>query len=146
MIEDINKEFIIPENWLKVEELKEGVRVNLMAGHCQDCGTVFFPAYQRCIKCGSEQCKPLVLSGKGTLYSETVVHQAPNNFSTPFRVGYVLFPEGPLVFGQFVDMREIQIGDQVEVVLGKLREAESGEAGWAYMYQPTAISSTRGEN
>lgn len=137
--------FNIPQAWLEVSELKEGSPVNIVAGKCPGCGAVFYPFHDTCIRCGSPECTPTVLSTTGVVYSQTVVHQAPKEFAVPYRAAYVLFSEGPLIFGQITGMQDVEIGDQVEAALGRLRDKEGGSGPWTFMFRPISGGMERGE-
>jgi uncharacterized OB-fold protein len=138
-------ELAVPEAWLGGVELKEGLALNLVASKCSRCGAVFFPSYTACVRCGSKDCSPTRLSSTGAIYSFTTVHRAPAEFAVPYRVAWVLFPEGPLVFSQLVGDGEPKIGDEVEVVLGKLSGQGGGGGRWAYVFR-LKLPEGRGES
>jgi uncharacterized OB-fold protein len=64
--------------------------------HCRDCERLTFPPKPFCPHCWSQQIHWSTLSGRGKLYSQTVVHAAPSAFrsETPYRVGIVDLEEG----------------------------------------------------
>lgn len=127
--------FLVPKNWLEVEELKEGAAVNLMAAKCPACKAVFFPPFETCIRCGSTPCSRIA-SATGTVYSYTIVHRAGPEFSVPYLAAYVLLDEGPLVFGQIVNGEGIAVGDRVRAVVGRLKDEEEGSWKWTYLFSP----------
>ena len=62
-------------------------------------------------------------SGRGVVYSFTVVQEAPAGFDdqTPYIIALVKLDEGPLVTAQLTDLgSEVAIGDPVEMVTRKL--------------------------
>ncbi len=127
--------FLVPENWLKVEELKEGAPVKLVAAKCPACQAVFFPPFETCIRCGFSPCTRIA-SSTGNVYSYTNVHRAGPEFSVPYRAAYVLLDEGPLVFSQIVGKEEIAVGGRVRAVLGRLKDKEKGSGMWTYQFSP----------
>ncbi|HMP42133.1 MAG TPA: Zn-ribbon domain-containing OB-fold protein, partial [Roseiflexaceae bacterium] len=72
----------------------------------------------------AEEWEPLVLSGRGELYSFSVVRQPPAGFDqqTPYLVGLVRLAEGPLITAQLTDCTadDLAIGTDVEMVTRKL--------------------------
>lgn len=61
----------------------------LIGGHCCTCGAKSFPRTPVCTDCLSEDIEAADLGDRGTLYSFTIVHQAPKNWLTPYALGYV---------------------------------------------------------
>ncbi len=58
---------------------------------CDDCGKLTFPPKTFCPHCWSTRTRWTGLSGRGRLYSQTVIHAAPMIFrdEAPYRVGIV---------------------------------------------------------
>ena len=58
---------------------------------CRDCARTTFPPKPFCPHCWSKNLTWVPLSGRGRLYSQTVIHAAPAVFraETPYRVGIV---------------------------------------------------------
>ena len=48
-------------------------RYRLIGQKCQDCGEIIFPPRQLCPKCNSSKIEEYQLSGKGEIYTYTVV-------------------------------------------------------------------------
>jgi len=78
----------------------------LLGGRCT-CGHVFFPMQTHgCEVCGRHgvDLQPMILSGRGTLLSSTVVHiHADKARATPFTIGKVLLADGPVVRTLLID-------------------------------------------
>ncbi|QNA86635.1 Zn-ribbon domain-containing OB-fold protein [Sphingomonas sp. So64.6b] len=74
----------------------EGLKANrLLAQRCDDCGTLRHPPGPVCTKCHSFGWSAVELSGRGTLYSWTVVHHAAHPaFDYPHAIGLVDLDEG----------------------------------------------------
>lgn len=86
-------------------------------------GTVCFPPEPAS---AGEGWEPYTLSGRGELYSFSVVRQAPDGFDgvAPYAVGLVRLEEGPLVTAQITDCdpATLTIGMPLELVTRKLRD------------------------
>lgn len=63
---------------------------------CEDCRKLTFPPKTFCPHCWSTKVRWTALSGRGTLYSQTMIHAAPAIFreEAPYRVGIVDLEEG----------------------------------------------------
>jgi len=100
-------------------------RYNLMGTECSHCGEKFFPPRRLCPNCRRQgTLKNLKFSGRGEIYSHTLIHAAPEGFEfqKPYFVGVIKLEEGPLVTAQIVDCKpdEVEIGKKVEMVFRKL--------------------------
>lgn len=85
-------------------------------------------------------------SGRGEVYSWTVVYDAPEGFEkyVPYAVALVKLREGPLVTAQLtdVDLKKIPIGMEVEQVTRELQQM--GRAGliiYGYKFRPVLVES-----
>jgi len=63
---------------------------------CDDCEKLTFPPKTFCPHCWSTKTRWTSLSGRGRLYSQTMIHAAPAIFrdEAPYRVGIVDLDEG----------------------------------------------------
>jgi uncharacterized OB-fold protein len=65
----------------------------LLAGHCDQCDQWHTPLRPRCPHCWSEAVTPRPVSGRGTVYLLTVLHQGPPSrdvdYSTPWPLAAV---------------------------------------------------------
>jgi uncharacterized protein len=81
------------------------------------------------------------LSGRGIIYSFTVVQEAPAGFEdqAPYITALVKLNEGPLVTAQLTDLDgAIAIGDSVEMVTRKLTtDGTRGMIVYGYKFRPT---------
>jgi hypothetical protein len=87
-----------------------------------------------------------LLSGKGEVYSFTVVHEPPTGYETqaPYAVALVKLEEGPLVTAQLTDIDavDIKIGMPVEMVTRKLRtDGAEGLIQYGYKFRPHLATS-----
>lgn len=81
------------------------------------------------------------LSGRGEVYSYTVMYNVPQGFEEqkPYVVALVKLAEGPLVTAQLtdVDHSAVMIGMPVEMVTRKLREdGPEGQIIYGYKFRP----------
>jgi uncharacterized protein len=99
----------------------------LLVQHCEECSeNIFYPRI-RCPKCHSNQLGWIEASGKGTVYSYTVVvNNAPTGFLSdmPYVVAIVRLEEGVQMLTNIVDCdpEEIQCDMPVEVVFKQTEE------------------------
>jgi uncharacterized OB-fold protein len=133
---DIKEQFYYPgtEHW----EMENDV-LHLVGSHCKKCGQNYFPAREICPKCFAEgQMEKVRFSNQGKLYSYSVVHVAPKQFSPPYAVGYVDFPEGVRVLAQLTttDPKQIRLDMDVQTLLGKICVDEQGREIVSYKFRP----------
>jgi hypothetical protein len=89
----------------------------------------------------ASQWEPYMLSGRGELYSFSVLRQVPEGFEqeVPYAVGLVKLVEGPLVAAQLTDCGEddLRIGQAVEMVTRRLRDpGEDDLLVYGYKFRP----------
>lgn len=112
----------------------------LIGSQCAGCGTRVFPSRDFCPACDSGQApEGITLSGHGSVFSYTVVRQAPGGRPTPYVLAYVDLDEGVRVMAQ-VDHppEDMRIGLRVGLVLRNIVPAP-GEPrlGYAFAAQHT---------
>jgi uncharacterized OB-fold protein len=100
-------------------------RHELVVQRCNGCGTPRFPARTICSRCLSRDAAWVPVSGRGTVFSFVVMHQANHpGFAAevPYAVVVVELDEGPRLLSNVVDcpVDEIRIGLPVEVVFDVL--------------------------
>ena len=86
------------------------------------------------------QGERFAFSGAGTVYSYTVVQEAPEGFEdqAPYVLGLIKLDEGPMITAQITDLDEqpIAIGDRVEMVTRKLTtEGPRGVIIYGYKFR-----------
>jgi uncharacterized protein len=86
---------------------------------CQNCHEAIFYPRSLCPHCMSDRIEWIAASGKGTIYSYTVVHQSPAAFadSVPYVVALIDLEEGVRLMSRVVDTApaDVKIGAPVEV-------------------------------
>ena len=80
-------------------------------------------------------------SGRGSIYSFTVVRDAPAGFEqfVPYPVALIKLEEGTIITAQLtdIDLDDIHIGMEVEMVTRKLKEdGENGIIVYGYKFRP----------
>ena len=91
----------------------------LLGALCQACGTRVFPARDFCPHCDSEAApSPIALSPTGTVFSYTVVRQAPGTRAVPYVLAYVDLDDQVRVLAQVDgEPQDVHIGQRVQLVL-----------------------------
>jgi uncharacterized OB-fold protein len=104
---------------LKISD--DGTEGVLLGMKCQECGEHFFGAPSFCLKCTSDNLKPIELSKEGVVTTYTIVRQAPPGWQgdVPYLLAAVQVPEGPRVTAEVVDCPEeaIKVGLPVELTV-----------------------------
>lgn len=98
------------------EGLKQG---ELRIQRCSSCSKAVFYPRALCPHCFSDQLTWIVASGKGSIYSYTVAHQAFGPFAadTPFVVAIVELEEGVRMMTRIIDAprEQVTVGAAVKV-------------------------------
>ena len=127
----------IPRHWRLQKQ-----RYALVGEECPHCKARIFPPRDVCPECGGEAKVPFNFSGKGSVYSWTVMHSAPAGFerNVPYTVAVVQLEEGPMVTAQLTDLgaNKVAIGMPVEMVTRRIREDgdERGMLVYGYKFRP----------
>lgn len=81
---------------------------------CADCGKVHWYPRALCPFCWSANTQWIAASGRGTIYSYSVMRRAPQ----PYAVAFVTLAEGPTMLTNLVDcdFDRLAIGQPVQVV------------------------------
>lgn len=107
-----------PEHQPYWDALRAG---ELRIQQCTACDTLRHSPQPQCPKCRSADYEWALMSGRGTVYSYVVTHQATNaafRDKTPFATVLVELDEGPRMASNLTDVAPdaIEIGMPVEVV------------------------------
>jgi uncharacterized OB-fold protein len=112
----------------------------LFGCRCNKCNHVVFPAKDICPACavkGTMEEIPLSKTGKVDTFS--VLYVAAPGFPVPYVVGYVRLPEGPRAFSVIQadeeEIKTLEIGREVELVLGKINTDEQGDEVMGYQFR-----------
>jgi len=113
--------FIIPE--------EAGAKPYLLASKCGNCGKYFSSPRVICLNCGKQEMKMVPLSGKGKLYTYTIVwQQLPGSLvKVPYAIAIVAMEEGCQIHGVVTeDFESLEIGMDMEVYYEKIMEDDEG--------------------
>ena len=126
----------IPRHWRIQKQ-----RYSLVGEECPHCSAKIFPPRDVCPECGGEAKEPYRFSGRGSVYSYTVMNNAPAGFeeSLPYTIALVQLEEGPTVTAQLTDLGEqpVEIGMPVEMVTRRIRtEGDEGTVTYGYKFRP----------
>lgn len=113
----------------------------LIGGKCSVCGYVSFPKRAVCPACIKENTmEEMRLSRRGKIYSYSVLHIPLPAFPAPYILARIELPEGPIVLSLVTDCEPVEgaleIGDEVELVIGKIFEDNEGNDTIGYMFRP----------
>jgi uncharacterized OB-fold protein len=102
---------------------------------CNECDTVLWFPRRHCPSCWTENVSTFDASGKGVIYSFTVIRKGAMAYkdSGPFVIAYVELAEGPRVMTNIVDcdVETVKVGMPVEVVFH-----DTGEGNALYRFRP----------
>ena len=89
-------------------------RGEVVLQRCTSCGLVQHKPRAVCVKCLTDTIEHFVASGKGTIYSYSVMRRAP----VPYAVAYVTLAEGPRMVTNIVDcdFDKLKVEQAVKVV------------------------------
>ena len=114
--------------------------VRLLGSKCGDCGEVGLGEVSSCQNCAGENIEVIPLSGRGKLWTYTVIrNRPPGDFKgeVPMGEGLVELPEGIRVKSPLGgDVDALEIGMDLKFVAYELYENESGEAVIAFRFDP----------
>ena len=97
----------------------------LRVQRCTACNTCVFIPQPACTKCFSSELEWVTSSGRGTVYSFTVVHRPQRpEFQVPYAVAIVELEEGWYMLSNLVGcaVEDVKIGVPVDVVFEKMSE------------------------
>jgi len=102
----------------------------LMLQHCSGCERWSFPVRERCPHCFAARLEWRQASGRGTLYTFTVMHQVMNpGFASavPYNVAQVDLEEGVRIVSNVVGIRNdaLRVGMKLEAVFEDVGESVS---------------------
>lgn len=131
------KEFAVPFHWRRFKE-----RYQLVGSRCTHCKKNFYPTRVICPICRrSGQMEEIVFSGKGKVYSYTVIRVPPEGFKeyVPYIIAIIELEEGAKVLTQVVDTdpKKMKIGMKVSSCFRKIRtENKTGLVLYGFKFRP----------
>lgn len=109
----------------------EGAREHrLMLQRCGACGTTHWPVKSRCPQCLSTDLTWVQASGRGTLYTYTLMHQIIHpGFAAevPYTIAEIDLAEGPRIISTIIGCSpaDLRIGMALEVTFEDINDAVS---------------------
>ncbi len=85
----------------------------LMIGRCRTCGENHYYPRGMCPHCGSSEVMLVESSGKGEIYSYSILRRA----DPPYAIAYVTLEDGPTMMTNIIeaDLDSLSIGQKVEL-------------------------------
>lgn len=117
----------LPLHWRLIPQ-----RYSLLGSECVTCGAKYFPRRQVCGNCRRKgKLQNIIYSGKGEIFSYTVIHAAPRGFEyrKPYVLAIIKLAEGPMLTAQIVDCepQEVGIGSKVKSVFRRIEARGDSE-------------------
>jgi len=96
--------------------------VEVVGSRCRQCGRVYFPRKRACVDCLTwDEMEDRPLSKRGKLVSFSVSRDPLRGFPIPYAFGYVMLPEGIMLYSLFTDCEpyeeKLKLGMDMEMVL-----------------------------
>jgi uncharacterized protein len=105
--------------------------------YCKVCGNAVYYPRAHCYTCYSDDLEWRELSGRGTVYTFTIVRRGEGPYAevTPYVVAYVTLDEGPVVLSNVIeiDPEAVEIGMAVEAVF-----VDTGEGNALVRWKPAS--------
>lgn len=102
---------------------------------CESCDVVVWFPRKHCPECWTESLVSFDASGRGTVYSYTIIRKVANEYkqATPFVVAYVELAEGPRVMTNIVgcSVDDVKVGMDVTMEFH-----DTGEGNALYRFRP----------
>lgn len=112
-------------------------RGELMIPRCNECATFIWYPRRFCAVCAGQDVSWVKASGRGTVYSFTIVRRGPGPYAeaSPFVLAYVELEEGPRIMTNVVDCapEDVAVGMPVEVVFH-----DTGQGTSLFRFRPVA--------
>ena len=97
----------------------------LVLQRCDACGHYRWTPQILCTHCLAEPFAWTEMSGRGRLYSYTIVHRAPlTGFETPYTLAVVALEEGPLMLTRLVDRPDDRLAIDAPVEVAFTRASD----------------------
>ncbi len=115
--------------------------VEVVGSRCKRCGRVYFPRKRVCVDCLEwDGVETVPLSKRGTLISYSVSRDPLRGFPIPYAFGYVMLPEGIMLYSLFTDCEpfeeKLKIGMEMEMVLDHMMTDRYENPIVCYKFRP----------
>lgn len=113
---------------------------HLIGSRCRNCQEVMFPQRPICLNCFGKDLEEVALGPRGKLFTYTINHQGPKEFSTPYASGYIDLPEGVRIYSLLTDWgtEVLRIGAEMELVIETMTEDREGNKVITYKFRPVS--------
>ncbi len=119
----------------------------LIGGRCTSCGTVTFPVWPSCARCGSTEVEQHLLPRRGTLWTFTTQEFLPKEpyaggetaeTFRPYGIGLVQLDDEVRVEARLTesDPATLRIGMEMELVVVPFRTDDDGTEVMVYAFAP----------
>lgn len=109
----------------------------LIGGRCRKCEVTSFPRATVCTNCLSEDIEEVELAHEGTLYSYSIVHQAPKGWTVPYALGYVDLPHNVRVLAHLdAPADKLSINMPMRLAVGVVGADPAGKPLLSYTFTP----------
>ena len=117
---------LIPQVTPELNPFFDAARNNQLAlQKCDKCGKLRFPAAPLCLACDSPKASWVPVSGKGEVFSFTVMHRAYHPaIKVPYTLAVIELKEGAKITSNVIGIEpsKVKCGMPVEVVFEKLND------------------------
>lgn len=117
-----------------------GDEIRLLGSRCLICGKIAFPRKPVCPVCFSDELETVPLSRRGILHTFARSVMGPTGMETPFVMGFIDLPEGIKLYSLITCPEPwdqvLEIGMEMEMTIGKIKEDELGCQVLSYRFRP----------
>jgi uncharacterized protein len=117
---------LIPQVTSELKPFFDAAREHKLAVQkCDNCGVLRFPAAPLCLACDSEKASWVPVSGRGEVFSFTIMHRAYHPaIKVPYTLAVIELKEGAKMTSNVIDIEpaKVKCGMPVEVVFEKLND------------------------
>jgi len=129
----------------KFFERREDGTVEVVGSRCRSCGRVYFPRKKACMDCMVwDGLDTVPLSKRGSLVSFSVSRDPLRGFPIPYAFGYVMLPEGIMLYSLFTDCEpyeeSLKIGMEMEMVIDYMITDRFQNDIICYKFRPVAAA------
>ena len=119
---------------------RPGDKPALIGSRCPDCDSYFYPMREICLNCARQGLDQAELSGRGKVWTYTIARQTPPGslIEAPYAIAQVQLPEKVMVQTVLTgcDLESVRVGMDVEMVIEKVRQDDSGNDVVAFKFRP----------
>jgi uncharacterized OB-fold protein len=117
---------LIPQVTSELKPFFDAARNHQLAVQkCANCGKLRFPAAPLCLACDSDKASWVPVSGRGQVFSFTIMHRAYHPaFKAPYTLAVIELDEGVKMTSNLIGIEpsKVKCGMPVEVMFDKLNE------------------------